>query len=189
MARLASRLPLGCPRWGGCRHLATVLHLASTSPNIHASLEPSREIMGCRSRWSRSCRSHIPIYEVSPTTPLVSRQRRFSANWSPAPSSELYSFATLDFADGRNRQTRCQPPNIQPTQPNQKSVSMELCLPDRETLHFRLSGSRRRRRIGPRNSLGYLFGNVTLSAQISHGRPPFSITLPHESFLTPAVSP
>ena len=63
IAKLASRPPLGCPRWGGCRHLATVLHLGPTSPNIHASPRAVRGIMGCRSRWSWSCRSHIPIFE------------------------------------------------------------------------------------------------------------------------------
>ena len=51
--------------------------------------------VGCGSRWSESCRSHIPIYKRSGLL-LVLRQRKFSANWSRALILGTLVFATLN---------------------------------------------------------------------------------------------
>ena len=94
-------------------------------------------------------------------TPLVPRQRRFSANWSRALILGTLLLATLNSSRAQDTGAPTGKPN--PPYPGESEITFQwnMSCPSDKTLHIYLSGSGRRRRIGPRNSLGYLFGNVT----------------------------
>ena len=94
-------------------------------------------------------------------TPLVPRQRKFSANWSRALILGTLLFATLNSSWAQDTGALPQANLIRSTQTRQKSRFNGIMTAREQTLHICLSWSRRRRRIRPRNSVGYLFGNVT----------------------------
>ena len=115
------------------------------------------------------------------TPPPGSEAAEVFANWSRALILGILVFASLNssWAQDAGAVTTGKPIDLPRRMTNH--VSMELCLPRQQTLHICLSWSRRRRRIRPRKSVGYLFGNVT-SQRHSTGnvRPPFL----HGLFLT-----